>query len=220
MPFSPMYFLMEKRKTRPKSTEDEFAVVKAAAWAWYERGSGSEGKPIREFDFTNSRRTPIPSRYKIEAMKNTSIDELYSSLKTSRTSMSISSCPSFNSSLMDNYEIDSISKDLDHYIESCDHDDSARVGHGHGSAHHRRVVAVSKIEKGEVVSSKVKSKKLSRGGFLSRHAAICGSLNDVVSGRNHIVVGIRGRPQPEKRAPVVSSSSSSSPLPPRVPHAL
>lgn len=218
MPFSPINFLMEKRKTKPKSTEDELAVIKAAAWAWYERGSGSEGKPIREFDFTNSRRTPTPSRYKIEAMKDTMTDE-NSSLKTSRTSMSNSSCPSFNTSLMDNYEIESISKDLDHYIESSDHDVSARVGHG-STAHHRRVVAVSKIEKGEVVSSKVKSKKISRGGFLSRHAAVCGSVNDVVSGRNNIVVGVRGRRKPEKRAPVVSSSSSSSLLPPRVPHAL
>ncbi|KAL8133875.1 uncharacterized protein LOC141714531 [Apium graveolens] len=214
MPFSPINFLVEKRKTKPKSIEDELAVIKAAAWTWYERGSGSEGKPIREFDFTNSRRNPTPSRYKIEAMNNTTIDE-YSSIKTSRTSISMSSCPSFNSSLMDNYEIESISKDLDHYIESSDQDVSGKVGHG--SAHHRRVVAVPKIDKGEVVSSKVKNKKMSKGGFLSRHAAVCGSVNDVVSGRNNIVVGIRGRRQPEKRAPVVISSSS---LPPRVPHAL
>lgn len=202
---------MDRTKTKPKTTEDELTVIKAAAWAWYERGSGSEGKPIREFDFTNSRKIPTPSRYKIEAMKNTTIDE-NSSLKTSRTSISsISSCPSYNSSLMDNYEIQSISKDLDHYIESCDHDV------GHGSANHRRVVAVSKIEKGEVVSSKVKSKKLSKGGFLFRHAAVCGSLNDVVTGRNNIIIGVRGRRQHGKRAPVVNGSS---PLPPRVPHAL
>lgn len=205
MPFSPINFLTERRKTKPKTTQDdELAVIKAAAWAWYERGSGSEGKPIREFDFTNSRKIPVPSRYKIEAMKNPTTDE-NSSLKTSRTSISMSSCPSFSSStLMDKYDIESISKDLDHYIESCDHDGSARVGHV-SSAHHRRVVAVSKIEKGEVVSSKVKSKKLSKGGFLLRHAAVCGSLNDVVASRNNIVVGIRGRRQPVKRAPVVNT---------------
>ncbi|KAK1361831.1 Tetratricopeptide repeat superfamily protein [Heracleum sosnowskyi] len=217
MPFSPINFLIDRRKTKPKSTEDELAVIKAAAWAWYERGSGSEGKPIREFDFTNSRRNPTPSRYKIEAMMNKATNDENSWLKTSTASIiSISSCPSYNSSLMDNYEIESISKDLHHYIESCDDDSSARVGHGHGSGgHHGRV---SKIEKGEVVSSKVKSKKLSKGGFLSRHAAVCGSLNDVVTGghRNNIVVGIKGRRQPEKRDPMVNSSN---PLPARVPHA-
>lgn len=206
MPFSPINFLMERKRTKPKATEDELAIVKAAAWAWYERGSGSEGKPIREFDFTNnSRKTPTPSRYKIEAMKNTTIDE-NSSIKRPSTSASISTCPSFNSSLLDNYEIESISKDLDHYIESCNHDSSSRVG-DHGGGRHRRVVSVSKIEKGrEVVDAKVKSKKLSKGGFLLRHAAVCGSINDVVAARNNIVVGIRGRRQPEKRGPVINSS--------------
>lgn len=200
MPFSPITFLMERRKPKPKAIEDELALIKAAAWAWYERGSGFEGRPIREFDFTNSRKTPTPSRYKIEAMKNTKNDE-YSSIKMSRASVSVSPCPSFNSSLLDNYEMESISKDLDHYIESRDHDGSARVGHG--SADHRRVVALSKIEKGEVVSKLKSTKKLSKGGFLLRHAAVCGSLNDVVAARNNIAVGIRGRRRPEKRAPVV-----------------
>lgn len=47
---------------------DNLAVVKAAAWAWYQR---KEGKPImREFEITRAPRTPRPSRYKIEATKN------------------------------------------------------------------------------------------------------------------------------------------------------
>lgn len=47
---------------------DDLAVVKAAAWAWYQR---KEGKPImREFEITRAPRTPRPSRYKIEATKN------------------------------------------------------------------------------------------------------------------------------------------------------
>ena len=190
MPFSAINFLTDRRKTKPEAVEDEAAVIKAAAWAWYERGSGSEGKPIREFDFTNSRRTdPAPSRYKIEAMKSEKIDKYLSS-----------ACPSFNSSLMDNYEMESISKELGHYIEACDD--------------RRRVVAVEKIEK--VVGSDVKSKKLSRG-FLLRHAAVsCGSINDVVAGRDKMVDNIRGRQRPEKRGPVVKSSTP----PTRVTHAL
>ena len=59
---------MERRKSRAASL-DPSAVVKAAAWAWYQRGSGSEGKSISEFDARRGRHAPIPSRYKLEAMK-------------------------------------------------------------------------------------------------------------------------------------------------------
>ena len=58
---------MERRKSR--ASLDPSAVVKAAAWAWYQRGSGSEGKSISDFDATRARHAPIPSRYKLEAMK-------------------------------------------------------------------------------------------------------------------------------------------------------
>ncbi|XP_010528565.1 PREDICTED: uncharacterized protein LOC104805631 [Tarenaya hassleriana] len=54
---------------------DDLAVVKAAAWAWYQR---KEGKPImREFDLSKltSRITPRPSRYKLEATKNMILSE-------------------------------------------------------------------------------------------------------------------------------------------------
>ncbi|XP_010470492.1 PREDICTED: uncharacterized protein LOC104750401 [Camelina sativa] len=72
-----------RKKKRPTLTvydgrgggegDDDLAVVKAAAWAWYLR---KEGKPImREFDLTRATRTPRPSRYKIEATKNMILSE-------------------------------------------------------------------------------------------------------------------------------------------------
>ncbi|GAY43702.1 hypothetical protein CUMW_076500 [Citrus unshiu] len=57
-------------KKKPRSSTDELAVVKAAAWAWYQRGSGSEGKPMGDFDVARTRRVVYkPSRYKLEAMR-------------------------------------------------------------------------------------------------------------------------------------------------------
>ncbi|RZC57976.1 hypothetical protein C5167_005278 [Papaver somniferum] len=53
--------------------DDELAAVKAAAWAWFQHGSGCEGngKPIHEFDHANyATQRPIrPSRFKLEAMR-------------------------------------------------------------------------------------------------------------------------------------------------------
>lgn len=152
MPFS---VSMERKKTR--GSIDEFAVIKAAAWAWYQRGSGSQGKQIREFDFMNWHRTPRPSRYKLEAMKITSCEN--ESLLASHDD---------SSSLLDTYEIERISRELDFYIESS----SGR--HGDRSLH-RRVVALSEI----AMIGKRKGRKLMKGFWL-RHAAVCGSRDDVV----------------------------------------
>ncbi|PWA91854.1 hypothetical protein CTI12_AA086980 [Artemisia annua] len=53
-----------------KKNMDQFAITRAAAWAWYERGSLLEHNLIRESDFARKRDyTPRPSRYKLEAMK-------------------------------------------------------------------------------------------------------------------------------------------------------
>ncbi|KAK9115111.1 hypothetical protein Syun_021908 [Stephania yunnanensis] len=123
---------MEIKKRNKGSTTDEdheIAVVKAAAWAWYQRGSRSDGKPIvREFDAAArlySRRGQVMSRFKHEDMvsnmtKNCSStsthDQDYDQyLDKSPISFTLSPTNSDTSSsaLLDRYEIQSISKRLE-----------------------------------------------------------------------------------------------------------
>ncbi|KAE9450096.1 hypothetical protein C3L33_18001, partial [Rhododendron williamsianum] len=85
---------------------DELAVTRAAAWAWYQRGSGSEPKPASEFGLTRTHhRVPNPTRYKLEAER------------------SRSSTSDHGSHLLDSYEIDSISRHLERYIERVNNGD-------------------------------------------------------------------------------------------------
>ncbi|CAA6664751.1 unnamed protein product [Spirodela intermedia] len=57
---------MDRRKRRTGSDEG-LALVKAAAWAWYQRGVGDEGMPAREVHTPKPPREPRPSRFKLEA---------------------------------------------------------------------------------------------------------------------------------------------------------
>ncbi|KAL8532340.1 hypothetical protein ACS0TY_008802 [Phlomoides rotata] len=92
---------MDKRKPRgSESVVDELALAKSAAWAWYERGSGSDGRSFREVDAWCSKTDPKPSRYKLEALRNVQADQRS------------------KNSLLDTYEIERISNHLQHYIES------------------------------------------------------------------------------------------------------
>ncbi|GKV00216.1 hypothetical protein SLEP1_g12949 [Rubroshorea leprosula] len=131
---------------RNRST-DELAAVKAAAWAWYERGSGSQGKPIREYDITARAQSAVlrPSRYKLEAM-----------LAAENSSLTASPVHSCANSLLDAYEIESISKHLDHLIDSC-RTKSYTDGH----------------EK--------KKKSWSLKKVLPRHPVLCGTRQDAVT---------------------------------------
>ncbi|KAF8100482.1 hypothetical protein N665_0223s0010 [Sinapis alba] len=90
---------------------DELATVKAAAWAWYQR---NEGKPmIREFDITTrATRTPRASRYKLEASKNMMLSENRVSKADNNHLLREDQETKF-SSLLDPYEIMSISKRID-----------------------------------------------------------------------------------------------------------
>ncbi|TKY47388.1 hypothetical protein E2542_SST29448 [Spatholobus suberectus] len=99
---SPKFFslnsLIERKK--PQDNTDELAIVKAAAWAWYQHGSGSEGKAKTEFDVTRAQRVPRPSRYKLEAMR---MAKEVPSIHT-------------NKPLLDTYEVQCISRQLDRLI--------------------------------------------------------------------------------------------------------
>lgn len=92
---------------------DELALVKAAAWAWYLRGSGNETKVGREFDPSRtSGRSPRPSRYKLEAVRPRPQTD-----RSARPGGRPSPLPSPAHSLLDSYEIQSISKQLNYLLE-------------------------------------------------------------------------------------------------------
>ncbi|VVA32865.1 PREDICTED: MTR_3g065210 [Prunus dulcis] len=108
---------MERRKSR-RSCNDKLALVKAAAWAWFQHGSGTDGKPVMpEFDVRRTCHAPYkPSRYKLEAMLISNINKQgmeFEGLKSPSVVESIS-----DHSLLDTYEIESISRKLDQLIES------------------------------------------------------------------------------------------------------
>ncbi|CAN8238378.1 unnamed protein product [Cochlearia groenlandica] len=113
-----------RKKKRPATVytgrggDDDLAVVKAAAWAWYQR---KEGKPImREFNLTREPRTPRPSRYKIEATKNLILYEnkVLAENRVSKSSLWYMNNPlcvdqeTQYSHLLDTYETKNMSKRL------------------------------------------------------------------------------------------------------------
>ncbi|KAL4569220.1 hypothetical protein LXL04_024855 [Taraxacum kok-saghyz] len=98
---------------------EELALIKVAAWTWYRHGQGSEQRITSERDYTESCDVVLgPSRYKLEAMDKAHEDRRVS---TRYINNPLFSTASADSNLLDVYEIERISKDLDHYIEcSCD----------------------------------------------------------------------------------------------------
>ncbi|KAI3665143.1 hypothetical protein L6452_43764 [Arctium lappa] len=100
---------------KPTESVDELVLVKVAAWAWYRHGLGFEQKTTDHME-SSDYDVAGPSRYKMEAMKNPQDMPTYF-----RRSMSECYHNYIGSSLLDVYEIERISKDLDYYIESgCD----------------------------------------------------------------------------------------------------
>ncbi|XP_068345498.1 uncharacterized protein [Pyrus communis] len=200
---------MQRRKPRGSFNDiDESAVVKAAAWAWFEHCSGSDGKSIMpEFDLTRTCHAPYkPSRYKLEAMKN--IANI-----SGKESVTASSNP-----LLDTYEIESISRKLDQLIEFSGDRGKLHKGFlvgdvlgiknmkegGRGSDSDleyrdkrslplklhvpedvRQQECVPLVD-GNTNGRKKKNKNV-RGGFWHRHAAICGRSEDVVNTQAFVV---------------------------------
>lgn len=180
-------FMDPKRK--PKKSEtlavDESALAKSAAWAWYEHGSGSDRRSIREIDVWSSKTDPKPSRYKLEALRNVQAADASSSSK--------------NSLLLDSYEIERISKQLNQYIEAS-----------HAKHHGGDPPKAAAAEKNKVL---LKRKNIPKGFWL-RHVPACGSSrNDVVEGKRlerrqklpekgcvPVVGDVGCRPRPRPRA--------------------
>ncbi|KAK3030606.1 hypothetical protein RJ639_039692 [Escallonia herrerae] len=182
---SPFSHFMERKK--PRGSVDDLAIVKAAAWAWYQRGSGSEGRPTREFDLTRPCQSPKPSRYRLEAMR-----EAYEALERSKLPSTLPSPSHTDNSLLDTYEIDRISRDLDQYIESSHAKYYGRfLGVDRGS---RMIVSLMESDANGV---KKKKKKGTRGSWLRQAALSCGSKDDVVVASR----GLAGGRRPEKYSP-------------------
>ncbi|OMO99238.1 hypothetical protein COLO4_13422 [Corchorus olitorius] len=168
---------------------DELAVVKAAAWAWYQHGSG---KPMREFDVTtrleysdsasaSTSTSTRPSRYKLEAMRNSIMSPTINSNES-------------DSLLLDPYEIQSISKRLFEfsgikvYDESMQMQDQQEQDHIIGTDHDeydyqkKNQNNMSSAMGGGSGSRKKKKKSKYRQflkAFLPRHAVVCGRSQDV-----------------------------------------
>ncbi|KAL2521889.1 uncharacterized protein Fot_25812 [Forsythia ovata] len=173
---------------------DESSLVKAAAWARYQQGSGSEGRHILEFDLLRTKKSPKPSRYKLEAMqkiqekidKSTTISNPKSYVSTSTDDV--------NNSLLDTYEIESISRQLQYYIEI----DSSHAKHFGGDSGDWTVAAASAAPSGKIeMKSKQKKMKASRG----RHAVMGNSRYGVVETEKKSID--HPRKLPEKHVPVV-----------------
>ncbi|CAI9780882.1 unnamed protein product [Fraxinus pennsylvanica] len=182
---------MEKQNLR--ASVDELSLVKAAAWAWFQHGSGSDGKPMCEFDLTRFTNVPKPSRYKLQAIK-----QVQETTDSSGSALSV-----FNNSLLDKYEIERISRQLDSYIESSHAQHYGRLYAG-DSDEKGTVVAVGESGSGIGMKSKQKKmKEISKGYFWFGHSVICGSRHDVVQNRSF---GHRQRLQRrEKHVPVAVS---------------
>ncbi|XP_062104888.1 uncharacterized protein LOC133816368 [Humulus lupulus] len=170
---------MEKNKVRGNTT-DESAVVKAAAWAWYQHGSGSDGNPTREYDVkVRSRHVPRPSRYRQE-----------SAMIKAKLGVNVhldhhdSSKPTVGSlSLLDAYEIRSISQQLDSLIQcsradhrECNNDEEAF------SDNYITISSSSGRSSREVIRKTkfTNLKKLMRGFWLRNAVAVCSTREDQV----------------------------------------
>lgn len=146
---------------------DDLAFVKAAAWAWYLHGSGSchEGEAISsEFFVRRNRREPRPSRYKLELEAKRSMEEEIQESSPIHHKK--------EESLLDEYEVQSISRHLNKLIVS--------------NNNHNRKKLVSSTDNIAITTSvddgdkKNKKKKNISKGFFFKHGVVCGREGDVV----------------------------------------
>lgn len=97
----------------------ELHLVKAAAWAWFQQETVlDQGRSMKEFDIRRTFHDPKPSRYKLEAMElakrdTENVDEGLKSPTRAGVQTTVG-----DHSLLDRYEIESISRQLDQLINS------------------------------------------------------------------------------------------------------
>lgn len=163
---------MEKRG----SFTDDLALTKSAAWAWLEHRSGSRSRSLSqsmpEFDVSKTTFNSTTSRYKVEAVR-----KVQEKPKSS------------GYSLLDRYDIERISRQLDHYIES--------------SLPNHRGCRKAEAEAAEM-KSKHGGRKVPKGLWLGPHVPMaCGSSRDEVVDRTSIEYSRRRRLLEKRRAVAV-----------------
>ncbi|KAL0396422.1 UNVERIFIED_CONTAM: hypothetical protein Scaly_0090600 [Sesamum calycinum] len=163
-------------KTKQNKTlvsDDKSNLIKSAAWAWYQHGYDHPNgrSSVREYDVLRHKFEPKPSRYKLEASRN-----MQESVLESNSTMSSPKCTirRASNSLLDNYEIERISEQLDYYIESS----HAKYSGGSPGGMSEETTAEVKSK------GTVQKKKVGKGFWLRSHAPLCGSSrDDVVEGK-------------------------------------
>ncbi|XP_052197132.1 uncharacterized protein LOC127804316 [Diospyros lotus] len=185
---SPLLQTKLMHSLKPRASIEESAPSKAATWAWYQRGSGSDGRPMK-YNLERTLRSPRPSRYRLEAIR-----EAQAAIHNESRPPSALLPPTQaedSSDLLDEYEIERISRQLDHYIEA-----SSTEYYGGWREDCRRVSSPPGSE-----GSKKKYGKRNKGLSWLSHRVTCGSRNDVVE------LGGGGGRLPEKGVAVVGEGS-------------
>ncbi|XP_015931592.1 uncharacterized protein LOC107457918 [Arachis duranensis] len=182
-----------KKKGNNNNKKDyDLDLVKAAAWAWYQRGSGSEGNNnkglMNEFDVTTTTRTTHqrtstrpPSRYKLEAMKRMELNDNHHKEEEEEANNNKGHRKKKNSLLLDAYEVQSISRQIDSHIiiESNKNNTSSSTSLMMGM-------------------NKKKNKKEKTKGTWLIHGAVCGRGEDVVDPATSVMIGGCGGQQPNR----------------------
>ncbi|KAK7385671.1 hypothetical protein VNO78_31453 [Psophocarpus tetragonolobus] len=145
-----------RKPEKDNNNTNDLAFVKAAAWAWYQHNSGSKGKTLTEFDAIISRREARPSRYKLEAVR------------MGKEAREGSHVHARKLSLLDEYEVQSISRQLNCLVESSS---SSSSSSSHNNHNHKKLVTAG--------SNSMQKKKVKKGFWL-RHGIVCGREEDVV----------------------------------------
>ncbi|KAK4797957.1 hypothetical protein SAY86_030283 [Trapa natans] len=191
-------FKGRSRKTRRSRTED-LSLVRAAAWAWFQRGSGSESKPVSEYGVSRTRMAYSgPSRYRIEALltKQERDERTAVSRDASRNSeshrLNFNLAPSparTDISLLD--EVRTIASQPDHYEDyysdsiasnnASESDYSGSTVGGDGESGHRRMPYRS-LSSSPHSTRKFEEENNGSIGFWwwRRRAVICGRREDTV----------------------------------------
>ncbi|KAI3976468.1 hypothetical protein MKX01_008326 [Papaver californicum] len=178
-----------KNLVKENVLDDELAAVKAAAWAWYQHGSGFEGrgKSFQEFDHANKTQSPIrPSRFKLEAMRYANEISSGHESETSSSSLVPSPTQADTTSLFDAYDIARISQQFDSLIETKLHHEPTRQGRrGNSWMHGGGDTLVDMNEKNLRKKLNPLSWLSYRSPWLS-YGGICRSTDDVVETRSFV----------------------------------
>ncbi|KAL6993259.1 hypothetical protein U1Q18_011374 [Sarracenia purpurea var. burkii] len=164
-------------------------ITKAAARAWNPPGSESAGRPAGSpYNFRTTRRPPEPFRQATAGSQTRG--SLFSRLIHADDS----------SGLLDTYEIERISRQLDYYIEASNAMYNGSAGDENRGAGNRRVVPVPESDAGGMKSKEKSKTANSKRYFRLMHGMVCGGS------RGSVVALTRGFRLRDCRTPVSAVS--------------